>query len=557
MTRELERRDFLKGATLVGAAALGASMVGCAPQSKSSRRGVSSGGAASGGTGGVDPNSVDWAAEADVVVIGSGSSGTCSAIEAANAGSDVIILEKSDVLFGGNSALCGGYMLAAGWSTQKEMTGYDDSPEKFADQMVRWSQGWGDPEMIREAAMKSGEAVDWMMSTGREYEGASIIPPVWACGDTPEDAVPRSIYNHSAYGATEGHMATLKAMVDQMSNVEVRMAAEAAHLIQDTEGAVVGVTLADGSNIKARKGVVLACASVDNNVQMAKDLGLLQQVWGQSLADAGLQNPGNPDADTNTGDGVRMLREIGADLMLGQGCCMNDQMYVGGISDWGMSPALGREINMYESTNSTGLILVDRTGHRFCQDDAEWGYIVAQAAKAAWRSGFNPEQPETGYIYYICDSKNFDFMAARGHTPEENPFGTTYTADTIEGLEEFIGCPKGALVAEVERWNSFVESGVDLDFGRLADMDTISEPPFYADVMIPGPMGTFAGAKTTINTEVLGINGEIIPRLYAAGAIAGGMWTGPFYPGCGWAITNTVVWGRKAGQNVAALEPWS
>lgn len=535
----------------MGVAALGASMlVGCAPKSKEEMQTAS---AAT--VGGMNPADIKWDFEADVVIVGSGSSGTCAAIEAAEAGATVLILEKNNVMYGGNSALCGGYMLAAGWSTQEELTGVsDDTPEAFADQMIRWSQGFGDQEMIREACMRSGEAVDWMMSTGREYKGASILPPIWSCGDTEADIVPRSIYNHEAFGATEGHMATLRARVDTLDNVQIEMGAEVAHIIKDTEGAVIGVQLADGAYAKAQKGVVLACASVDNNAQMARDLGLMQQYWGQTLADAGLQNPGCPDIDTNTGDGVRMLREIGADLSLGQACCMNDRQYVGGISDWGVPAAMGHEPNIYKSYTTEGSILVDRTGRRFCQDDAEWGYVLAEASKAAWRAGFNPQDPTTGYIWYLCDADHYWTFQGKGLTVEDNK--TTYTADTLEGIAEIIGCDAKTLSDQIDRWNASVDAGEDSEFGRKADLGKIVTPPFYCDVLIPGPMGTFAGAKTNIKTEVLDLEGQVIPRLYAAGAIAGGNWTGPFYVGCGWSITNTVVWGREAGQNVAALDSW-
>lgn len=537
---------------MIGAAALGAGMLGgCAPKSKEDMQTAS----AATMSGGVDPASIDWKYEADVVVVGSGSSGTCAAIEAAEAGSSVLILEKNNAMYGGNSALCGGYMLAAGWSTQEELTGVaDDTPEAFAEQMVRWAQGSGNVDMIREAALRSGEAVDWMISTGRVYKGASIIPPIWAMGDTEKDIVPRSIYNHEAYGATEGHMATLRARVDSLDNIEIQMGAEVAHIVKGANGEVVGVQLADGSYAKARKGVVLACASVDNNTQMAKDLGLLQQVWGMTLDEAGYFNPGNPDTETNTGDGVRMLREIGADLCLGQACCMNDEMYIGGISDWGMSEAMGKEENIYGSTNLDGIILVNNKGKRFCQDDAEWGYVIAESAKQAWANGFNPDNPESGFVWYIAGSESWAFEA-RGWTDESN--GVSHSSDTIEGLAEYIGCEPQTLVDEVERWNAFVDAGVDRDFGRKANLGVkIATPPFYCAAMKPGPMGTFAGAKTNIETEVLGLDGEAIPRLYAAGAIAGGNWAGEFYFGCGWAITNTVVWGREAGQNVAALDPW-
>lgn len=551
MEESMERRDFLKGGALLGAGMLGAGMLaGCAPKT----RGEAGQAASLAATGGTDPSAIDWAFETDVIIIGSGSGGTCAAIEAAEAGADVIVFEKDEVLYGGNSALCGGYMLAANWSTQEELTGYaGDTGEAFADQMVRWAQGCGNEEMIREACLRSGEAVDWMIGTGRVYEGASPLPPIWSCGDTEADIVPRSVYNHSAYGAEAGHMATLRKRVEGLSNIQVEMGSEVAHILKDGTGQVIGVQLVDGAAAKARKGVVIACASVDNNIDMARDLGLMQDVWGMTLANEGLCATGNPDMDSNTGDGIRMLREIGADLVMQQAVCMNDDIYVGGISDWGMSEYMQREPNIYESSNLDA-ILVDKTGRRFCQDDAEWGYVIHQCSEAAWRQGFNPADPASGYIYYVYDANGAPFFELKGHTPDA--METTKSANTLEELAGFIGCAPEALSAEVAKWNSYCETGVDLDFGRRANMAPIATPPFYCDVVRPGPMGTFAGAKSNVEAEVIGLDGNPIPRLYGAGCIIGGNYSGPFYVGCGWSITNTVVWGREAGQNVAALEPW-
>ena len=84
-----------------------------------------------------------------------------------------------------------------------------------------------------------------------------------------------------------------------------------------------------------------------------------------------------------------MLREIGAELCMQQAVCMNDSIYVGGISDWGMSEILGKDVNIHDSSNIDA-ILVDKTGRRFCQDDAEWGYVVHECAQAAWKQGFTP-----------------------------------------------------------------------------------------------------------------------------------------------------------------------
>ena len=149
-------------------------LAGCAPKSASEAQAQT----APAATGGLDPADVDWKYETDVVIVGSGSGGTCAAIEAAEAGADVVVFEKDKAMYGGNSALCGGYMLAAGWSTQEEITGYaGDTGEAFANQMLRWSQGLGNQDMIREACLRSGEAVDWMMDhrVARD-EGASPLP---------------------------------------------------------------------------------------------------------------------------------------------------------------------------------------------------------------------------------------------------------------------------------------------------------------------------------------------------------------------------------------------
>lgn len=86
--RGMGRRDFLKAATLLGATAAGAGMLaGCAPKSASEAQAQT----APAATGGLDPADVDWKYETDVVIVGSGSGGTCAAIEAAEAGADVVV----------------------------------------------------------------------------------------------------------------------------------------------------------------------------------------------------------------------------------------------------------------------------------------------------------------------------------------------------------------------------------------------------------------------------------------------------------------------------------
>lgn len=168
----MERRDFLKAAGLMSVAAVGASaLAGCTPKKAGSEAKVDVTSA-----GGVDPATVDWSYEHDVIVVGSGSAGYCASIEAAEAGSNVLVLEKNTMI-GGDSTLCGGVMQGAGFAAQEELGSYKgDTGEKFADHMLRWAQGFGNEEVIRETCLRSGEAIEWIIDLGRVFDAVDIVP---------------------------------------------------------------------------------------------------------------------------------------------------------------------------------------------------------------------------------------------------------------------------------------------------------------------------------------------------------------------------------------------
>lgn len=135
-------------------------------------------------------------------------------------------------------------------------------------------------------------------------------------------------------------------------------------------------------------------------------------------------------------------------------------------------------------------------------------------------------------------------------------------ADTIAELAEKAGLPVDNLTASVERWNTMAAVSEDTEYGRKdifgqTHLQAMGEGPYYAFPYVPYSMGSFGGLLTNKETQVLDTKGEVIPRLYVAGAIMSGMYTAPFYNACGWSVLGTVHWGRKAGKNIAALEPWT
>jgi len=142
-------------------------------------------------------------------------------------------------------------------------------------------------------------------------------------------------------------------------------------------------------------------------------------------------------------------------------------------------------------------------------------------------------------------------------------------ADTIEGLAKLIKVDPAALQATVDRWNSFVDKGVDEDFHRgeraydnwLGDpffkdgpnksMGRIDRGPFYAVDVIPGDVSTYGGVVTDVHSRVLRGDGSVIEGLYATGvATASAM--GRVYPGAGASIGPSMVFGYVAAKHAAA-----
>ena len=137
--------------------------------------------------------------------------------------------------------------------------------------------------------------------------------------------------------------------------------------------------------------------------------------------------------------------------------------------------------------------------------------------------------------------------------------GRAYKADTLEELAEQIGVPADALVATVEEYNRYCKGG-DLEgqtdsFGRtlFSDVegvnDGINDGPFYAAERVPTVHHTMGGVQIDTECHVINTDGEIIPGLFAAGEVTGGI-HGTNRLG-GNALTDTVVFGRIAGTSAS------
>ena len=130
--------------------------------------------------------------------------------------------------------------------------------------------------------------------------------------------------------------------------------------------------------------------------------------------------------------------------------------------------------------------------------------------------------------------------------------GRIFRADTIEELAVLIGLDPAVLRATHDQFNAYVAAGADADFGRSLFGDPLDTPPFYASPRMPTVHHTMGGIEIDLMGHVLDAEGNIIPGLYAAGEVTGGIHGSNRLGGN--ALLDIHVFGREAGKNAAAEE---
>ena len=132
--------------------------------------------------------------------------------------------------------------------------------------------------------------------------------------------------------------------------------------------------------------------------------------------------------------------------------------------------------------------------------------------------------------------------------------GWILKADTLEELAETIGVPAENLVAQIERYNAYCESGVDEECGRPAEyLTAFTDGPYYALPLVPAMINTQGGPTRNIECEVLDPRGNAIPRLYSAGEL--GSFYSSIYQGAG-NLAECMVTGWKAAEKILANEDY-
>ncbi len=152
-------------------------------------------------------------------------------------------------------------------------------------------------------------------------------------------------------------------------------------------------------------------------------------------------------------------------------------------------------------------------------------------AALAMNEGSEPPDYYSGPLWAIFDREAVERTGWELRYPYVADNGYFFQADTIEDLAEKIAAghefqrvPLKYLAETVATWNDYVDAGADPEFEREAEapMNRIATPPFYALSIMVIWHDSYGGLRVNGRQQVVDMQGETIPGLYAGGEAVGG-----------------------------------
>ena len=439
--------------------------------------------------------------DTDVLVLGGGAAGLSAAIEASDEGVKVTLLEKMPML-GGSTLLSGGILYAAG-SPVQERAGVEESWEDLADYWIEMAGGDIDEELVRFIAKNSGETILWLESNGVEF--SEVLS---------KQGISPALRGHTSTTRGAGLINPLEKAANE-SGVEILKSTKATKLLTDPNGSVIGAEAEDKDGKKVTvnaKSVILATGGFDRNPEILEEYSPVASGQIHYVSSG------------NTGDGLIMAKEVGADI----------------VSKNGVIGFRGVAENLPYTSALGGLVFVpnlyvDGNGERFTNEANHYALIYKDMAT-----------DETDAFYSIFSGENTPVEVLEEGIKD----GYVFKGESIEELAKAIDVPADKLKSTIERFNELAEKGVDEDFGNAA-ITTVQEGTLYALKVMPATLGTFGGPRVNLKGEVLNALGEPIKGLYAAGEAANGQLYKDVYPASGTSIVSAFVLGRATGIEAA------
>lgn len=463
-----------------------------------------------------------WDVETDVLVVGMGCAGASAAIEAAEAGSDVLALERAGGA-GGTSAMSGGFLYLGGGTPLQRALGFEDDVENMFKYMMAACGPRPDEALIAPYCEESVSHFEWFVKRGVPFkesffEGAHE-PFHSDCGLAYSGSEHVHPFNEIARPAPRGHipekvrekgallMQRLLASA-ATAGVQTQLQSRCDALVVESDGRVVGAlveTLEGPQRVHAKKGVVLAAGGFIYNEEM---LGRYAPRLATCQAKVG--------TETDDGSGIQLGLAAGGEAI---------RMDAGDIS-----------LALFPPNDLRRGLFVNGTGQRFLNEDVYMG-----------RAGEVVVMQQDGRAFLIVDDTCF-------HRPEFFPIEIAGVGETVAELESEIGLPTGALQATVALYNEHASRGEDPVFRKRPEYVTpLLTPPYGAiDLSTENfayPAFTLGGLRINAQGQVQSAAGESIPGLYAAGRTTSGIAKQGYSSGM--SLGDGSFFGRRAGRHAA------
>ncbi len=549
----LTRRQFLKDAAIASAAVAATGVLGTTPVAAA-------------------PGVPDkWDVETDVVVVGTGS-GLAVAIEAAEAGAKVLVIDKADHV--GGFYICAGGSCTMGGTHVQKRDGVQDDLEAWYDAEMEASDHRGRPELVRLYVEKAADTILWLEQLGIKWAPISqgVLPGPIKRGHSPAQS-PDYPGGDGTAGGGVVWTTVMKRRVDKLG-IPVLLKHRMTRIYRpDPKGPVVGIEVNNEGkiiNIKARRAVVLAAGGYVDNDRMC-------QSWDPRVAGPDTYSDGGvagyPPYNENTGDALLAGLDVGAQLS-DMSFVSFIYLFYGAKAYWMWEPRDWSKFNLLRGRGLTlggegakRLILVNNEGARYVNEAAEYNPDVPECE---FTTAYMNLKARPRNVWAITDAdgaanlKWTQDMFAKADPLKNMSLSPDCLAiaDTIQALAAKIGIDAAKLEATINKYNGFVDAGEDKDFKKPKPLYKLAKGPFFAAKLNLLRHTQVGGMRVNTKMQVLDRSDQqgpavpldkekVIPNLYATGECTASI---------GWRrvhnkIGHYISFARIAGKNAAAEKP--
>lgn len=441
-----------------------------------------------------------------VVVVGGGLAGWVTAVAAAEAGVEVVLLEKLDEP-GGSTVLSGGFFALADTPAQRER-GIHDDVQALERDLLEVGQHLNDYDLVHAYAAGQAEFIEWLIEHGLELREVELSSGQTVARSHPTDV---ASFVSGLVSAAEG------------LGVEVRYGTPATGLVTQ-DGAVVGVETPSG--VVSADAVVIASGGFTRSEEL---LSRYAPEQARALRTGG---------EGNTGDGLHMAMAIGAGLR--DMDCIKGTF---GAHPWSRPDRDGILLVYY-----LGAVIVNARGERYVDESMSYK-LLGDACLSQ----------ETPFSYVVFDQGVVDASPVGVALFDPRPLidaGKVVSADSLEELAVRIDLPAATLRSEVDAYNEAANGRVPDRLGRSGlvsgsgALRVLDRAPYYAFPATSSVLATYCGLSVDSRARVLmASDGTHIPGLWACGEVIGGFHGAAYMTGS--SLGKSAFFGIVAGRESA------